>query len=190
MGYTRLDVDERRRRLLDLGRRLFTEHAYDELSMSRVAREAGISKGLLYHYFPSKRDYFLATVAEGAEELRRRTEPDPSLPPREQLRLALDGWLALIEENAAAYAKLQQSGASVPELREIVAAIRDATAERIIAGLLPADPAPEARAAVRAWLWYMDGACLDWIEHRDYSREELRDLLVGTLDGALRVAGY
>ena len=190
MGYTRLDVDERRRRLLELGRRLFTEHAYDELSMSRVAREAGISKGLLYHYFPSKRDYFLATVAEGADELRRRTEPDPSLPPREQLRVALEGWLSLIEENASAYAKLQQTATAVPELRELVAAIRDATSERILAGLIPGEPAPAARAAVRGWLWYMDGACLDWIERRDYSRDELRDLLLGTLDGALAAAGY
>src|SRR5688572_14846883 len=137
MGYTRLDVDERRRRLLELGRRLFSEHAYGELSMSRVAREAGISKGLLYHYFPSKRDYFLATVAEGAEELRRRTEPDPSLPPREQLTLALEGWLGLIEENGGAYAKLQQTALGVAELRELVTAIRDATSERILAGLIP-----------------------------------------------------
>ena len=190
MGYTRLHVDERRRRLLELGRRLFSEHAYDELSMSRVAREAGISKGLLYHYFPSKRDYFLATVAEGAEELWRRTEPDPSLPPEEQLRIALEGWLSLIEENASAYAKLQQTGASVPELREIVTGIRDATSERILTGLVGADPPAAARAAVRAWLWFMDGACLDWIEHRDYSRDELRDLLLGTLDGALVAAGY
>ena len=49
--------------------------------MSRIAREAGISKALLYHYFPSKQDYFMATLAGGAEELRARVEPDPALPP-------------------------------------------------------------------------------------------------------------
>lgn len=187
MGYTRMQAGERRRRLLELGRRLFTEHAYEELSMARVAREAGISKPLLYHYFPSKRDYFLATVAEGAEELRRRTDPDPALPPGEQLRSALDGWLELIEENAQAYANLQQSAAAVPELREIVAAIRDATSGRIVDGL--GGGAPPARAAVRGWLWFMDGACLDWIECGDYSRDDLRELLLGTLAGALRAAG-
>ena len=71
-AYTRLENDERRRRLLELGARLFTEHAYDEISMSQIARAAGISKALLYHYFPSKRDYFVATLAGGAEELRAR----------------------------------------------------------------------------------------------------------------------
>jgi AcrR family transcriptional regulator len=80
-AYTRLDVDERRRRLLELGADLFTRFAYDQLSMAKIAKEAGISKALLYHYFPSKQDYFVATLATGAEELRRRIEPDPSLPP-------------------------------------------------------------------------------------------------------------
>ncbi len=70
MAYTRLDVDERRRRLLELGADLFTRFAYDELSMARIAKEAGISKALLYHYFPSKEAYFVATLEEKAAELR------------------------------------------------------------------------------------------------------------------------
>jgi len=35
----------------------------------------------------------------------------------------------------------------------------------------------------------MDGACLDWIEHRDFGRAELHGLLLGTLMGALTAAG-
>src|ERR671932_127072 len=85
-AYTRLDVDERRRRLLALGADLFTQHAYDELSMARIAKHAGISKALLYHYFPSKEAYFVATLEEKAAELQERTIPDPSLPPLVQLR--------------------------------------------------------------------------------------------------------
>jgi hypothetical protein len=38
---------------------------------------------------------------------------------------------------------------------------------------------------VRAWLWFLDGAILDWLEHRDLERVELRDLLLATLNGAL-----
>ena len=68
-AYTRLDVDERRRRLLDLGAELFARHGYEELSMARIAREAGISKALLYHYFPSKQAYFAATLEQAAHEL-------------------------------------------------------------------------------------------------------------------------
>ena len=76
-AYTRLDVDERRRRLLELGADLFTRFAYDELSMAKIAKEAGISKALLYHYFPSKEAYFVATLEEKANELQQRTAPDP-----------------------------------------------------------------------------------------------------------------
>jgi AcrR family transcriptional regulator len=148
-------VDERRRRLLELGAGLFTRFAYDELSMARIAKEAGISKALLYHYFPSKEAYFVATLEEKAAELARRTEPNPELPPLEQLSGSLDAYLQWVEENASSYEKMIRS-ASVP---------------------------------VNGWLWFMDGACLDWIEHRDMDREVLHGLLLGTLVGAVLAAG-
>jgi AcrR family transcriptional regulator len=187
-AYTRLENDERRRRLLELGARLFTEHAYDEISMSQIARAAGISKALLYHYFPSKRDYFIATLAGGAEELRRRVEPDPSLPPAAALAASVEAYLAWVDENAEAYRKLFPSAAAVPEVRELVEGVRTATADRILEGLGAADN-PRARTAVRGWLWFMDGACLDWIAHRDLERSELHGLLLATLAGALVAAG-
>ena len=187
-AYTRLENDERRRRLLELGTRLFTEHAYDEISMAQIAREAGISKALLYHYFPSKQDYFMATLAGGAEELRARVEPDPALPPAEALASALDAYLAWIDDNAEAYAKLFRSAAGVPEVRDLVEGVRVGTADRILGGLGAADN-PRARTAVHGWLWFMDGACLDWIAHRDLTRGEMHGLLLGTLAGALLAAG-
>src|SRR5213080_401725 len=108
-AYTRLDVDERRRRLLELGADLFTRFAYDELSMARIARESGISKALLYHYFPSKEAYFVATLEEKAAELAQRTAPDPSLATLEQLSSSLDAYLRWIEENAGSYEKMIRS---------------------------------------------------------------------------------
>jgi AcrR family transcriptional regulator len=187
-AYTRLENDERRRRLLELGALLFTEHAYDEISMSQIARAAGISKALLYHYFPSKRDYFVATLAGGAEELRARVEPDPDLPPAQALAGAVDAYLAWIEDNAEAYEKLVRSAGAVPDVRELVEGVRAATADRILDGL-DAAANPRARTAVRGWLWFMDGACLDWIARRDLDRSELHGLLLGTLAGALMAAG-
>jgi hypothetical protein len=61
------------------------------------------------------------------------------------------------------------------------------TSARIIVGLVP-DPTPAKRAAVRAWLWFMDGVLLDWIEHRDRDADavadQLTDSLVALLDAA------
>jgi len=190
-AYTRLDVDERRRQLVELGTELFTKHSYGELSMAQIARYAGISKALLYHYFPSKRDYFVATLERAAEELRVATEPDPSKPPLEQITGSLDGYLKLIEENSASYEKLIESATTVAEVRELIDNVREMTAQRILAGIVPegTEQPPAVRAAVRAWLWFMDGACLDWVRERDFSRRELRDMLLGTLMGSIVAAG-
>jgi AcrR family transcriptional regulator len=190
-AYSRLRVDDRRRQLLALGAELFARHPFGELSMARIAREAGISKALLYHYFPTKQDFFLATLQEAADDVRRRTEPDPALPPAEALAQSLDSFLGWIEENETAYVRVMESARSVPEVGALVDEIRDRTSERILAGLgAGADPPPRVRAAARAWLWFMDGAILDWLEHRDLSRGELRDFLLGSLAGALTAGGW
>ena len=188
-AYRRLDVVERRRQLLERGAELFTAHPYEKLSMSKIAAEVGISKALLYHYFPSKQAYFEATLSAWAEQLRDRTETDPDLPPVEQLTQSLDAFLSLVEENADAYRNLIRSAAGVPEIRNLIEEVRQATAQRIRDGLYPDGAPPKARTAVSGWLWFMDGACLEWIEHRDLEREELRDLLLGVLMGALIAAG-
>src|ERR671910_908726 len=183
-AYTRMQVDERRRQLLELGAGLFATHSFGELSMARIAREAGISKALLYHYFPSKQDFFVATLQQGAKELARRTEPNPTLPPFEALAGSLDAFLGWIEENETAYRKLLESAGSVPEVKALIDEVRDTTSARILDGLGAGDdPPPRVRAAVRGWLWFMDGAILDWFEHRDLSRAELRDFLLGSLAG-------
>jgi AcrR family transcriptional regulator len=188
-AYRRLDVDARRRELLERGAELFTSHRYDELSMSRIAAEVGISKSLLYHYFPSKQAFFEATLGAWADELRARTEPNPDLPPLEQLTGSLDGFLSLIEENSVAYRQLVDGATGTSEIRDLIDEVRATTAARILDGIYPDGAPPKARTAVSGWLWFMDGACLDWIEHGDIERDELRDLLVGVLMGALIATG-
>jgi AcrR family transcriptional regulator len=189
-AYTRLPVDERRRQLLDLGVDLFTSNAYDKLTMARIADAAGISKALLYHYFPTKQAYFAATLEQAADQVARSIEPDPDLAPLDAVAASLDAYLAWIEQHSAAYRKLIQGVGSTPEVGSLVEAIRDHTARRILARLTAGeDPPPATRTAVRAWLWYLDGAILDWLEHHDLERAELRDFLVRSLTGALTAAG-
>jgi AcrR family transcriptional regulator len=189
-AYQRLDVDERRRRLLELGAELFTRHTYAELSMAAIAREAGISKALLYHYFPSKQAYFVATLEQQAEELSALIAVDPALPPVERLTRALDAFLGWVEEHAEGYGKLLEGATTHGEVRELVDRVRAGTAGQILAGLSPGGPPPPAlRAAVHGWLWFMDGALMDWIEHRDIERPHLLELLLGTLLGAVSASG-
>jgi AcrR family transcriptional regulator len=189
-AYQRLQVDERRRRLLELGAELFTRHTYADLSMAAIAREAGISKALLYHYFPSKQAYFVATLEQQAAELAALIEIDESLPPVEQLTRALDAFLGWVEENAEGYGKLLEGATTHAEVRELVDQVRAGTADRILAGLSPdGPPPPPLRAAVHGWLWFMDGVLMDWLRQRDIERPQLLGLLLGTLLGAVTASG-
>jgi len=189
-AYRRLRVDERRRRLLALGKELFTRNAYADVSMAAIAREAGISKALLYHYFPSKQAYFAATLQQQADELSALVDVDPALPPGEQLRRALDAFLRWVQANADGYAKLLQGSTSHAEVRQLLDRVRETTAARILAGLSPGEqPSPALRAAVGGWLWFMDGVLSDWLARRDMEREQVLGLLLGTLDGAVVAAG-
>jgi AcrR family transcriptional regulator len=186
-AYRRLQRDERRELLLERATELFAEYGYEGLSMSQLAHEAQISKALLYHYFPSKRRLFEAALADGAEELRRRTDPDPGRPPAEQLATTLDAFLQWVQERPTAYATLLQSGSA--EVREIMSEVRTTTAGRILTGLGEDGMRPATRAAVHGWLAFLDGAILDWIAHGDLTREELHGMLLGAFAGALIASG-
>ena len=157
--------------------------------MADIAREAGVSKALLYHYFPSKEELFKAALADAAMELAQRTAPDESLEPLDQLRASTRAFVAWIGERGAAYMKLLQSVGAVPELRETMTGIRDFTSARILDGLVPEKQrTPAKRAAIRAWLWFMDGVLLDWIEHRDRDEQAVADQLVASLLALLEAA--
>ncbi len=185
-AYTRLQVDERRRQLLEAGARLFAEHAYEEISMRDIARAAGVSKPLLYHYFPSKIDLFKAALAEKATELQRVIEPAGEGTPFEQLSRSLDAYLAWIDANARTWSKLMQSAACLPEARDLVEGFRQRTMDMALARLTGSSvPRPALRTAIRGWLGYMDAAILDWTEARDLTREQLRDLLIAAFGAAL-----
>ena len=186
-AYTRLQVDERRRRLLDRAAELYVQHGYDQLSMARIAREAGISKALLYHYFPSKRDLFQAALAQAADEHLARLELPEGTSPAARLGAVLDLWLSWIDAHRRAYVALQRS-AGVPEVRDVIERVREETTRRILEAV-GGEPTPPVRAAVRGWLWYMDGICLDWVREEVLDREAVRRLLVGALAGALAAAG-
>lgn len=187
-AYRRMQNDERRALLLERATELFGEHGYDALSMAQIARAADISKALLYHYFPSKHALFEAALTVGAEELRERVQPDPALPPAEQVSRTLDTFLAWVQERPKAYAKMLES-AGAREVRATMGQVRIDTAGLILSGLGPDGERPATRAAVFGWLAFLDAAILDWIEHGDMTRQELHGMLLGTFAGALMASG-
>lgn len=188
-AYSRLAVDERREQLLEAGARLFAEHSYEEISMREIAQAAGVSKPLLYHYFPSKIDLFKAAVAEKAAELQRQIQPSGRGTPVEQLTQSLEAYLSWVESNAQTWSKLIQSAASLPEARELIDQFRQSTMDLVLAGLTGnRRPQPALRTAIKGWLGYLDAAILDWTVARDLPRQVLRDLLLAAFVNTLLAA--
>ncbi len=188
-AYTRLPVDERRAQILEAANRLFAEHAFEELSMRELAEAAGISKPLLYHYFPSKTELFKAAVSEHAAVLQSLIEPTGEGTPLEQLSASLDAYLAWIADHSRTWEKLIQSAATLPEAREFVEGFRTRTMEEILARLTgKRRPAPALRIALSGWLAYVDAAILEWIHGSRLSRAQLRDLLVTVFGAGLYAA--
>jgi len=188
-AYTRLRVDERRNQLLEAGAALFTDHAYEDITMAKIARAAGVSKPLLYHYFPSKIDLFKAAVAENADELRQLLEAPSGDTPAEQLTHALVAYLEWIEQHERTWTKLIQSTATLPEARQLVDEFRSRTLAELAQGLTgDPQPKPALRTALHGWLGYIDSAILDWTAHHDLTRQQLRDLLLAAFGAAVLAA--
>lgn len=189
----RLSTGERREQLLSVGARLFSESPYDEVWIEQVAEIAGVSRGLLYHYFPTKRDFFAAVVERESERMMRMTAAVPGVPAREQLDANLDAFLAYVEEHAHGYRAFHRADASGDQAVRKVYQRALATQERQILEALAADPEfgrlseerPELRLAVRGWLAFTTAVCLEWLRGSDLSREQVRDLCARALLGTL-----
>jgi AcrR family transcriptional regulator len=183
----RRTVDERREQLLRAGLRLFGERPYDEVSIDEVAANVGISKGLLYHYFPTKKRFYVEVIREAAREMIARTAPARG-GSVDELRSSLDAYLDYIVEHARPYRAVLRSAGHDPELQRIIHHVRQTMMRRTLDGLGLKEPPPILRAALIGWLGFVEAASLDWIDQRDVGRLRLRELLVETLVYALSFA--
>jgi AcrR family transcriptional regulator len=185
-AYTRLPVDERRRQLLDAGIRLFGEHPFEEISMRRIAEAAGVSKALVYHYFPSKTALFRAAVQDATSELAELVASTGEGTAFDQLERSLDAYLRWIEHHGQAWARFIRSTAIRAEGQTVVDDLRTRTTDTVLAALTGGGPPrPALRMAVKGWLGYLDAAIFDWVEVGDMPRDEVRQLLVTAFAAAL-----
>src|SRR5690242_8171887 len=121
----RLDNDARRAQLLELAKRSFSDRAYDDVSIDDLARVAGISKGLLYHYFPTKRDLYVAGLREIADELVEAiTRVPDNLPPLDRVRTSVGAYLDHITRHSQAFVALMRGGiGSDPEVAAVIESV-------------------------------------------------------------------
>src|SRR5580704_7527216 len=127
--WQRLDHDERRRQILACARRLFSERSYDAVSTTDIANEAGVARGLLHHYFGTKRDLYLEVVRE---LMRMPSNPVPLEAPGRGLERVIDEsvdrWLTMLERNRGTWLAANAArglGARDPELEAILEEARE-----------------------------------------------------------------
>ncbi|MEV7289338.1 helix-turn-helix domain-containing protein [Streptomyces sp. NPDC093252] len=189
----RLSTGQRRAQLLSVGARLFSEHPYDEVRIERVAELAGVSRGLLYHYFPTKRDFFAGVVERESERMLRMTAPRPGVPVRDRLTEGLDTYLEYVREHAHGYRAFHRADAAGDQAVRRIYQRALAAQERQILAALAADPEfgpvvaarPELRLAVRGWLAFTTSVCLEWLRRPELTREQVRELCARALLGVI-----
>ena len=189
----RLSTGERREQLLAVGARLFSENPYDDVWIEQVAEIAGVSRGLLYHYFPTKRDFFAAVVERESARMLRMTAAAPGVPLREQLTTGLDTFLSYVAEHAHGFRAFHRADAAGDQAVRKVYRQSLAAQERQILAALAADPEfgpvpqeqPDLEVAVRGWLAFTTAVCLEWLRGAELSREQVRDLCARALLGVL-----
>lgn len=190
-----MSTDARREQLLVSGTVLLQHRPHTEVSIEEIAAAAGVSKGLLYHYFPTKNEFIVAALERGQRELAARLAPDPSLPPVERLDASLDAFLDYVEAHPAAFAAIFRGGSEDPEITRALDAGRDEQLATLMAAIgeweeapVSTEPSLELEAAVQGWLFFVEGAVLHWMENGGGDRGRLRLMLRTALGGTLFAA--
>lgn len=178
----RLSTDDRRAELLRIGAALFAERPYDDVRITEIADLGGVSRGLLYHYFPTKQDFAIAVTQQACGSMFEAAEPDPTVSPVEQLRAVLDGYVRFAAEHEHPYRAMHTGLVADPVVRELRRQDLAEHERRVLATFLPDVEPPEAlRVAVRGWLAFVIAVCLDWLDRRSVDRAEIVELCVRSL---------
>ncbi|MEV0635001.1 helix-turn-helix domain-containing protein [Streptomyces sp. NPDC050619] len=190
-AYRRLSVEERRSQLLDAALSLFAHRAPEEVSLDDVAEAAGVSRPLVYRYFPGgKQQLYEAALRSAAEELHQCFDEPRRGPLLPRLARALDRYLAFVDQHDTGFSALLQGGSVVETSRTtaIVDGVRRAAAEHIMRHLEVAEPGPRLRMTVRMWITAVEAASLIWLdEAKQPPAGELRDWLVEQFVAAFSV---
>jgi AcrR family transcriptional regulator len=173
----RLGPDARRAQLVGVGLTLMKEMPFDEVTAEVVARAGGVSKGLVFHYFPATRDLQVAILRAAAGELLAQLAVGADLPPDERLRVGLDAFVGYIEQQPASYQAVVRRAGSDERLLAVFEDTRSAVVD-IVAGALGLSELPPAlRLVIRGWIAMVEECVLHWLDDRAIPRQDLIEFL-------------
>lgn len=180
---------ERRQQLLDAALEVFSQRDFDEVSVDEIAEAAGVSHGLIFQYFGTKKDLYITIVEPLIEQFRARVRPDLDKPPAERLRDSIRTYSEIISQHPDGYRFLLTRGTRFAEVREELQRARLSAVGRI-APQMGLDPdRPDVRVGILGWIGYQESAMLNWLERGEPDVETLIDLIAGALGSTAQALG-
>jgi AcrR family transcriptional regulator len=189
--WTRQAPAARRAEILRAARRVFGRSSYASVAMADVAREAGVSRALVNHYFGSKRDLFIETLRQSAAAAPAAVRTDLALPVEEMVATNTSFWLDYVEANPHMLEAIAGGGplAGDPDAQAVVAELRDALVGRMLLNHFGGRVVdPRVRLALRAYTGLFDVAVRDWVGTGRATRAQVHEVLVQCLLAIVRDA--
>ncbi|MEV5727769.1 TetR/AcrR family transcriptional regulator [Streptomyces pharetrae] len=176
----RMGVEERRQQLIGVALELFSRRSPDEVSIDEIASAAGISRPLVYHYFPGKLSLYEAALKRAAEDLAGRFAEPAEGPLGARLLRVMARFFDFVDEHGPGFSALMRGGPAVGSstTNALIDSVRQAAYEQIIAHLGMPEPPARLELVVRSWISLAESTALIWLDGRRIPREELQAQLV------------
>ena len=189
--FSRLDPGQRRDQILDAANALFAEHAYDQVSTEDIASSAGVTRGLVHHYFGGRKEVYIALLERLGTMREQRLPPPVGRSARARLADDVSGWLDWTEQNRTIWLATLGRGEDIadPDVRNVVLDL-----VRRAVGLVAArhadiaDDSPRLRYALECWTGLNRAATRRWLQG-EATREQTHELIASTLEHVLRTFG-
>jgi AcrR family transcriptional regulator len=182
----RLRPHQRREHLLDTAAAMFAEKPYDDVMIQDIAVRAGVSRALMYHYFSTKREVYVALFKRASDRFLARVSPDPQLPLAQQLVAAVQGHIqSFVDYPFEAITINRGAFSDDPAIQAIVAEQLNVVGQRLVDRLVAqGHPRDATEIAVEGWLAFVRAACMKWIDSQRISRAHLTEMCLRALDCA------
>ncbi|WP_405781306.1 TetR/AcrR family transcriptional regulator [Streptomyces sp. NBC_00859] len=176
----RMGVEERRQQLISVALDLFSHRSPDDVSIDEIAAAAGISRPLVYHYFPGKQSLYEAALRRAADELAERFVEPREGPLGARLLRVMQRFFDFVDEHGPGFSALMRGGPAVGSstTNAMIDEVRNAAYLQIVSHLDVQDPPVRLQLVVRSWVSLAESTALIWLDGRTIPRAELELQLV------------
>jgi AcrR family transcriptional regulator len=188
--YHRLAPSTRSDEILDAANELFAERGYDEVTVEDIAHAAGVTRGLVHHYFGGRKEVYIALL-ERIGTQREQLPPPTGRSARARLENSVSRWLDWTEQNRTIWLATLGRGEDIadPEIRAVALdLVRRAVAIVAARHADIAHDTPRLRYALECWTGLNRAATRRWLQG-EASRDQTHELIATTLEHVLRTFG-